>query len=171
MGRVGPAEHAPHLALHHTPTLVKVRSTYPDPHFPSPRCAHSPRSAVRRYVHGQRVIYAPDTETVDEHDGMPNQRRVHILDFSRAAVLSATDDRAVHDESRRLVLSSDIRTREIPFLEDVRTYLPYVSSTVDCHDVYSAHMIYEDGIVGVTVRFTTLFFDSSLYIKLGLFVS
>ncbi|KAF8196414.1 hypothetical protein BJ912DRAFT_955059, partial [Pholiota molesta] len=122
----------------------------PNTHLISPFITHP---HWLRYVHGQRVIYAPDTETVDEHDGISTQRRVHILDFSRAAVLSATDDGAVHDESRRLVLSSDIRTWEIPFLEDVRTYLPYVSSTVDCHDVYSAHMIYEDGIVGVIVCF------------------
>lgn len=53
----------------------------------------------------------------------------------------------------KLLLSNIIRTTDVPFfLDDVKTYLPCVISTLDLMHVYDAYMIHADGIVGVNVR-------------------
>ncbi|KAF8192081.1 hypothetical protein BJ912DRAFT_962779 [Pholiota molesta] len=116
-----------------------------------------------RNIHGQRVVcpvYHDLNEDVPLRAVPGPTSWVQVLDFSRAAVLAAKSLsseppplREPPDKSQVLISSGVVRARDLRFFkDDVETRLPFVRTTVNLGQKYSAFMIYGDGIVGVRVR-------------------
>ncbi|KAF8192046.1 hypothetical protein BJ912DRAFT_1041417 [Pholiota molesta] len=103
----------------------------------------------RRCVYGQRAVLTDYTTELPH--------AVELFDFSLAAVLSAKgildapSPAAAEGHPGRLLSSSTIRAEEdVPlFLDDVKTHLPCVQSTLDLKEISIAYMLYADGIIGV----------------------
>jgi hypothetical protein len=134
-----------------------------------------------RNIHGQRVVcpvYHDLNEDVPLRAVPGPTSWVQVLDFSRAAVLAAkslssepSPLREPPDKSQVLISSGVVRARDLRFFkDDVETRLPFVRTTVNLGQKYSAFMIYGDGIVGVRVRSTHLSFLHSGSLLDGVFV-
>jgi hypothetical protein len=115
---------------------------------------------IRRYIHGQRVIFPERIYGAnDALEEVPNS--MEVLDFSLAAVLSAkgipipmsaSPPSSSQSKPGTLMPSSTIHAGEVPIFEgDVETHLPCVSYKRDLKQTYAAYMIHADGIVGVNV--------------------
>ncbi|KAF8192055.1 hypothetical protein BJ912DRAFT_1142196 [Pholiota molesta] len=120
---------------------------------------------LRRYVHGQRVVFTGKNIGEDGQMVWPPRSAPYIFDFSLAAVLSAKSALEMPSsfptgKPGTLLPRSVICAETVPFfLEDVETYLPCVMSTLEFKVIYPAYMIYADGMVGIR---TEPFDDSDL---------
>ncbi|KAF9472986.1 hypothetical protein BDN70DRAFT_937775 [Pholiota conissans] len=103
-----------------------------------------------RFVHGQRVIFSPS----------PTSDIVHVLDFSLAAVLTATGalpttSLPTSTESPMAMGFSLLPEEEIEdtvplFLDGIVTRLPCVLIRRTLWRRYPAYMVYADGVIGVS---------------------
>jgi hypothetical protein len=117
-----------------------------------------------RYIHGQRVVFLSGARS--------SPTSIEILDFSRAAVISANGHLQMPlalsggTGHGKLSLSTSIEASygDCPFfLAKIETYLPYVRTTQALAQEYSDLMIYADGLVGVLVRSPFLFYLNSFW--------
>jgi hypothetical protein len=98
---------------------------------------------VYRCVHGQRVISHLNYEPLST-----SSKSIDILDFSLAATLSVKSHFPIDATD-----SENYKEHEYPyFMEDVRTYLPYVRITRGLKQEYSKFMVHADDVVCTKVR-------------------